>query len=170
MFKKIKMNCHDYGIDEVFILLRIFLFIWYSFEEHIIIPISTFFERGFKGYSKNDVWWTEKRLVPLIRNWLNNLQKTHNEIYIQNEKINLRMNQIIKLLDLYYYEDDEILWKIFYPELIDYNLTFGFKYSHGNFDNDKKYFNAMDEIDKIRNNYLKTAFKLISEDLEYWIV
>jgi hypothetical protein len=136
---------------------------WRWLTDTFVIPIEIFIGRGLHIYSHNDVWWTERRFVPMIKNWCIDLQKIHNEIYQQDDLKISRWNHMIRCFELS--EDDTDLWKRFYPEFIDYHID-----RYNKINKDSEFFNAMNVIEEKQSKLLKRAFEVLAEDLYYWTV
>lgn len=127
--------------------------------------IFRFIERGIKGYCKDDVYWTEERLIPLIISWMTDLKKMHNEIYA-NDVITIdRLNYALCCLELSM--NEKKLWEMFYPNIE--NNT----YVKGTENNllptlTEEYMNASLDIDEKINKFKNIGFKIIAEDLYSW--
>ena len=83
---------------------RFYYFMWCD----VIDPIAKytgakwlieFIQRGKRGYSNNDVYFTELTLLPLLANWMRELQKQQIEMYYVSDSMNRRWNYAIHMLE-----------------------------------------------------------------------
>lgn len=134
----------------------------------LIDAAHNFLKRGFKGFCDEDVYWTERRLIKLIRDWMIELKKMHDEShYRSSEEAERRWLHAIRCLELC--DDEDELWDIFYPGLKDCGIDEetlddgSFSYSLND-----EWFKASLDIDVKMDKLRARGLEILAKDMYHW--